>query len=163
MPRTRLALGGAAQESPRWGEVFGALSSQGWTTIALSCVNGLAISYAGLRVQQLVTATTFMVLTNVNKFAVIVFGVVVLHDALSPLSALGVLMAMGGGFWYANARARMQEFTATAATAAGSAGDKGKAQDDEESVPLRDAEGQQGESEAVAIQNYSARNATRRA
>jgi len=67
VPRTRLALGGAAQESPRWGEVFGALSSQGWTTIALSCVNGLAISYAGLRVQQLVTATTFMVLTNVNK------------------------------------------------------------------------------------------------
>lgn len=64
--RARRALG-AAQEPPRWGEVFGALGRQGWTTIALSCVNGLAISYAGLRVQQLVTATTFMVLTNVNK------------------------------------------------------------------------------------------------
>ena len=35
--------------------------------IAMSCLNGLAISYAGLRVQQLVTATSFMVLTNVNK------------------------------------------------------------------------------------------------
>ena len=31
--------------------------------VALSCVNGLAISYAGLRVQQLVTATSFMVPT----------------------------------------------------------------------------------------------------
>ena len=41
-------------------------------------LNGLAISYAGLRVQQLITATTFMVLTNVNKFAVILFGILFL-------------------------------------------------------------------------------------
>eukprot|EP00962_Isochrysis_galbana_P009974 scaffold2765_cov128-Isochrysis_galbana.AAC.2 len=32
-----------------------------WTMIVASCLNGVAISYAGLRVQQLVTATTFMV------------------------------------------------------------------------------------------------------
>jgi hypothetical protein len=32
--------------------------------IAASCLNGVAISYAGLRVQQLVTATTFMVSTQ---------------------------------------------------------------------------------------------------
>lgn len=97
------------QESPRWGEVFGALSSQGWTTIALSCVNGLAISYAGLRVQQLVTATTFMVLTNVNKILVIMFGVLVLNDAVTPLAALGVVVAMVGGLWYAQERKRLSE------------------------------------------------------
>ena len=55
------------QEPPRWEEAWGGLSTRGAAMIALSCLNGLAISYAGLRVQQLVTATTFMVLTNVNK------------------------------------------------------------------------------------------------
>lgn len=61
------------------------ITTSGIVLVLLSCVNGLAISYAGLRVQQLVTATTFMVLTNVNKFAVILFGVVVLHDEYEPL------------------------------------------------------------------------------
>ena len=46
--------------------------------------------------QQLVTATTFMVLTNVNKFLVILFGVVALREALSPVSAIGVILAVGG-------------------------------------------------------------------
>uniref|UniRef100_A0A7S3AHL9 Sugar phosphate transporter domain-containing protein n=3 Tax=Haptolina ericina TaxID=156174 RepID=A0A7S3AHL9_9EUKA len=63
----------------------------------------------GLRVQQLVTATTFMVLTNVNKFVVIFFGVVALHDPLTARAAFGVLLAMGGGVWYAQARAHAPE------------------------------------------------------
>ena len=57
------------------------------------------------------TATTFMVLTNVNKFVVIIFGVVVLHDELTWLATIGVALAMGGGLWYGRARSRMQEFT----------------------------------------------------
>jgi hypothetical protein len=40
----------------------------------------------GLKVQQLVTATTFMVLTNVNKFLVIFFGFFALGDQLSCAS-----------------------------------------------------------------------------
>ena len=55
------------QEPPRWVEAWGGLSARGAAMIALSCLNGLAISYAGLRVQQLVTATTFMVLTCVSR------------------------------------------------------------------------------------------------
>ena len=55
-------------EAAKWGDAFSALTSMHWLLIVISCLNGLAISYAGLRVQQLVTATTFMVLTNVNKF-----------------------------------------------------------------------------------------------
>ena len=58
----------------------------------------------------MVTATTFMVLTNVNKFAVIAFGIVALHDDIAFVSGIGVCMAMGGGIWYGRARARMQEF-----------------------------------------------------
>ena len=56
----------------------------------------MSVRYAGLRVQQLVTATTFMVLTNVNKFIVIFFGVVALREPITPTSAMGMLMAIGG-------------------------------------------------------------------
>ena len=67
--------------------------------------------------QQLVTATSFMVLTNVNKFIVIFFGVIVLKDEITAIAGVGVALAMGGGLWYGRARSRMQEFTATASSA----------------------------------------------
>ena len=102
-------------ETGRWADAFGALSQHGQLMIVLSCLNGVAISYAGLRVQQLVTATTFMVLTNVNKFLVIIFGVMVLKDELTALGTVGVGLAMGGGLWYAQARKRISEAEAEAA------------------------------------------------
>jgi len=95
------------QEPAMWEEKVGGMSASSWALVALSCVNGVAISYAGLRVQQLVTATTFMVLTNVNKFLVILFGVVALREALSPVSAIGVILAVGGGLMYARARQQL--------------------------------------------------------
>ena len=79
--------------------------------IVISCLNGLAISYAGLRVQQLVTATSFMVLTNVNKVLVVTFGVLVLGDPISATSGFGVCIAIGGGLWYAQERKRLDEAT----------------------------------------------------
>jgi len=100
-------------ETAKWSVAFGALTSSQWLLIIISCLNGLAISYAGLRVQQLLTATTFMVLTNVNKFVVILFGVIVLHDPLTLHGAVGISMAMGGGIWYSQARARINETNAT--------------------------------------------------
>lgn len=39
----------------------------------------------------------------------ILFGVVVLNDAITPLAALGVVVAMGGGLWYAQERKRLSE------------------------------------------------------
>ena len=49
-----------------------------------------------------------------DDLAVILFGVLALHDDITPLSTIGVLFAIGGGLWYARARARMQEFSAAA-------------------------------------------------
>ena len=97
-------------EVARWAEVWAGLTAGGAFIVALSCVNALAISYMGLRVQQMVTATTFMVLTNVNKFVVIGFGVLFLHEPLTLATAAGVMLATGGGVWYAKARARALEF-----------------------------------------------------
>jgi len=102
-------------EPPQWGEVFGQLKAMDYALIALSCLNGVAISYAGLRVQQLVTATTFMVMTNVNKFLVILFGAVFLGDRLTPAAGCGVLLATGGALWYAQVRRWLGESTAAKA------------------------------------------------
>ena len=88
----------------QWHDVLGGVSRRGWAFIFLSCNNGVAISWAGLKAQQLVTATTFMVLTNVNKFVVILFGVLILGEACSPMATAGVMLAIGGALWYANER-----------------------------------------------------------
>jgi len=122
-------------EPARWSAVGASMTAGDGLLVLASCINGLAISYAGLRVQQLVTATSFMVLTNVNKFVVIIFGVVALHDTVTPLSALGVLMAMGGGVWYGVARARMQEFSPSlpAPDAKGKGSSKGDARGEDQS------------------------------
>ena len=109
-------------EPARW-HVVRSLRSWDWTLLAASCVNAVAISWAGINAQvtepstlalclnpspnpnpnpnpnpdpnpnpnlnpnpnaqAYVTATTFMVLTNVNKFAVVGFGIFVLGEARS--------------------------------------------------------------------------------
>ena len=48
-------------EPARWADVASKMTYGRMALVLASCLNGLAISYAGLRVQQLVTATTFMV------------------------------------------------------------------------------------------------------
>jgi solute carrier family 35 protein len=43
----------------------------------------VGISWAGINAQAYVTATTFMVLANLNKFVVVGFGILVLQEASS--------------------------------------------------------------------------------
>jgi len=73
--------------------------------LLFSCVNAVGISYAGINAQAYVTATTFMVLSNVNKFVVVAFGIVVLREASSWQAVVGCSAALLGGVWYAQARA----------------------------------------------------------
>lgn len=132
-------------ETSRWSTVAAEMTPGGFLLVMTSCVNGLAISYAGLRVQQLVTATSFMVLTNVNKFVVILFGVAVLKDELSALSALGVTLAMGGGLWYGRARSRLSEFTASSVGTA----DKGEKELEKEVLLQPPVRGAPADEEAI--------------
>ena len=67
-----------------------------------SCAVGCAISYCGLWLQSLITATSFMVLGSVAKMAVVLWGMLFLHDAAGPLAIFGALLSMGGGFAYAH-------------------------------------------------------------
>ena len=121
----------AYQEPARWDVASSELTVNGAVVLLLSCLNGLAISYAGLQAQQLVTATTFMVLTNVNKFVVVGFGLLFLGDKLSVRALFGVALAIAGGVWYGKARVRLEQIPSPS-----SAHKRGQQEDDEEAQPV---------------------------
>jgi len=84
-----------AFSSPReWRQLYRSLRHvRGAATYTLaSCAVGCAISYCGLWLQSLITATSFMVLGSVAKMAVVLWGMVFLHDAAGPLAVLGALL-----------------------------------------------------------------------
>jgi len=70
------------------------------SALAASCLVGCAISYAGLWLQRLVTATSFMVLGCVTKMVVLAWGVAFHGDSHGPLSIFGALLSIGGGYAY---------------------------------------------------------------
>ena len=94
-------------ETKKWGRQFSSLSREGNALLFLSCVNGIGISWAGINVQQYVSATTFTVLANVNKFVVVGFGMLVLKESGSTNSVLGCTLALLGGVAYVRARQRL--------------------------------------------------------
>mmetsp|Transcript_16016 Transcript_16016/g.41441 ORF Transcript_16016/g.41441 Transcript_16016/m.41441 type:complete len:159 (+) Transcript_16016:691-1167(+) len=94
-------------EHRAWAETFGSgVTLKGKVYLLVSCVNGLFISYLGIRLQHLVAATTFMVITNVNKFAVILFGIIGLGESRGTMSLVGCTLAIVGGIYYGEARKR---------------------------------------------------------
>ncbi len=107
----------ASGEAARWPEVWGKASERGGR-ILLSCVNGIAISWSGMNCQTYVTATTFGVLGNFNKFIVVGFGIAVFREASSLLSVLGCIAALLGGFAYMRARAMSFQENRTPASVA---------------------------------------------
>lgn len=80
-----------------------------WIVLALSAVVGLAIGWAGINLQQYVSATSLLVLTNVNKVIVILIGILFLGDSASWASVLGAVVALGGGVCYGLARSRLSK------------------------------------------------------
>ena len=54
-------------------------------------------------------------LTNLNKFIVLGFGMLVLREARSWQAVLGCCAALGGGVWYAVARKNLAAKRAEAA------------------------------------------------
>lgn len=69
--------------------------------VGLSCLLGCAISYGGLWLQRLVTATSFMVIGSCTKLVVIIFGIVFFADAAGPISVFGAGLSVFGGYAYA--------------------------------------------------------------
>jgi len=88
---------------------FVALDVAGAMWVAVSCPIGVAICYAGIRLTRRVSATSFMVCSNVCKVMVIMFGIIFLSEEFNVLSALGCGIAMAGGLWYARNRNQIKQ------------------------------------------------------
>jgi len=69
--------------------------------MALSGAIGLGIGYFGFAVQKLISATSFLVLQNVSKVAVVGMGIVFFQDPIkSPYAMAGLLLSLGGSYLY---------------------------------------------------------------
>jgi len=81
------------------------LHAGGGLAVASSCVVGVGISYTGIWAQSLISATSFLVLVNANKFFIIVIEVLAMHKkSLGPRQIIGALLAIAGGAAYGKVR-----------------------------------------------------------
>eukprot|EP00927_Polykrikos_kofoidii_P061998 TRINITY_DN56821_c0_g1_i1.p1 TRINITY_DN56821_c0_g1~~TRINITY_DN56821_c0_g1_i1.p1 ORF type:complete len:338 (-),score=34.35 TRINITY_DN56821_c0_g1_i1:33-1046(-) len=65
---------------------------------------GAAIAYVSVFLARALTATSALVVANIDKVLVLGYGVVIMHDALNGKKLLGCLIALLGGAWHAWAR-----------------------------------------------------------
>eukprot|EP00466_Bigelowiella_natans_P014544 jgi/Bigna1/67315/fgenesh1_pg.3_\ len=96
-------------EFPKVGSGISAIDTIGWAFIAASCLCGVMISYTSFRVQRLISATSFLVCINMNKFVVIAYGILILHEAYKPLSAIGCAITLLGGAYYSWDRINLEK------------------------------------------------------
>jgi solute carrier family 35 protein len=89
-----------------------------YVMLSASCVIGLAIGWTGINAQFYVTATTLLVVNNMNKIVVIAFGILWMHEDNQPRAVLGVVFALGGGMWYAFVQQQLNEKQKALAAAA---------------------------------------------
>lgn len=77
--------------------------------IGLSCLIGLGISYCGIWAQSLISATSFLVMVNANKFAIIfieAFGMGT--KALTMVQIAGACLSILGACLYGQARSAIE-------------------------------------------------------
>jgi len=87
-----------------------ALTPSGWFYVISSCLVGTGISYTGIWAQSLISATSFLVLVNTNKFLIIFLEAFVLkHKVVTRLQALGALVTVCAGVLYGRARGAIEE------------------------------------------------------
>jgi len=72
------------------------LGSHGVMWVIASCVVGVGISYTGILVQGMITATSFLVLVNANKFVIIILEVTCMKHSLTHGQLAGSLLAIVG-------------------------------------------------------------------
>jgi len=98
-------------------DVFASLTLLGWTWVIASCIVGCGISYTGIWAQSLISATSFLVLVNGNKFFIILLEAFVMHDGTMNLTQLiGACVTVGGGIVYAFARQAVETEAAALAS-----------------------------------------------
>jgi len=82
--------------------VMASLDGKGWFFVVASCAVGVGISYTGILVQSLITATSFLVLVNANKFVIILLEVNFMASGkiLTYNQLLGAFLAIVGSIMW---------------------------------------------------------------
>jgi len=94
-------------EPPKWEARFSQADAGNYVALVFSCIVGIAIGWTAINAQRFVSATTFMVLGNVSKVFVWIYGMLFLGEVRSPLAIAGAVTAIGGGFYYGYARIQL--------------------------------------------------------
>jgi len=94
------------------GPAFSKMDNMGMCWVAVSCVVGLGISYCGVWAQSLISATSFLVLVNANKFFIIFLETFVMGTkTMSPIQIIGASIAVLAAAAYGEARSRAEAET----------------------------------------------------
>merc|ERR1719263_597479 len=73
--------------------------------LLLSGIIGTGLCYFALAVQKEIDATSFMVLQNTVRMAVVVVGIIVFADPLGwPWQVMGLAVSFSGAIWYGKAQ-----------------------------------------------------------
>jgi drug/metabolite transporter (DMT)-like permease len=95
--------------------------------MALSGGIGLGIGYFGFAVQRLISATSFLVLQNVSKVAVVGMGIVFFQDPIKSVpAAAGLLLSLGGSYLYGKSQMDLTAEAAERQKLAATEGEKAK-------------------------------------
>lgn len=77
--------------------------------LLMSCIIGLGISYTGVWAQSLISATSFLVMVNANKFIIIGIEAFVMHSkSLSFIQMCGACITILGACLYGQARQNVE-------------------------------------------------------
>lgn len=72
--------------------------------LLLSGIIGSGICYTAIAVQREISATSFMVLQNTARMAVVVAGVLLFDDPTSPKTFFGLALSFAGAIWYGHSQ-----------------------------------------------------------
>merc|ERR1719221_299117 len=85
--------------------ILAALDTRSAAWIFASCVVGVGISYCGIWAQSLISATSFLVLVNANKFIIIFIEAVIMRTKMvTRTQTLGACITIFAGIGYSKAR-----------------------------------------------------------
>jgi len=104
------AVAALTSEYSKVPDAFAALTPMGTFFVVASCIVGVAISYTGVWVQSQISATSFLVLVNANKFVIIIAEAVILGSkTLGPWQVAGASLAVFSGMAFGQAKSRADE------------------------------------------------------
>merc|ERR1719399_1363826 len=95
-----LAWALVAGEIGTWGNVAMDATGGTWFWVAISGFVGTCLGMLGLKCQKIVSATTFLMLQNFNKIAVILIDMCFMATSIEGLALLGCVVSLGGALWY---------------------------------------------------------------